>query len=81
VVCVSSSGLLGLCSLTLGSIEQLAWDKLGGKAEESAQETAGTGEAAGELRVVGGAGIVDARVDEGTDPGTDASAQCGSCDD
>jgi hypothetical protein len=67
--------------LALGFIEQLAWDELSGEAEESAQEAAGTGEAAGKLRAVGGAGIVDARVDEGTDPGTDTSAKCGSCED
>jgi hypothetical protein len=62
-VCVSSSGMLAS-----RPVEQLAWDKLGGDAEERAQEAAGTRESAGELCVVGGAGIVDARVDEAPIP-------------
>jgi len=68
----------GLLELTL--VEQLAWYELGGDAEESAEEATDRGQAAGELCVVGGVGVLDAGVDNGAYSETDAGAYDGSCD-
>src|SRR5271168_2628480 len=66
--------------LDLTLVEQLARYELGGDAEESAEEAADGGQAAGELRVISGVGVLDAGVDDGAYAKTDAGAYEGSCD-
>jgi len=68
----------GLLDLTL--VEQLARYELGGEAEEAAEESADRDQAAGELGVIGGVGVLDAGVDDGAYAKTDAGAYEGSSD-
>jgi hypothetical protein len=66
--------------LELTLVEQFAWYEFGAEAEQTAQECADRGQAAGELGVIGGVGVLDGGVNDGTYAKTDAGAYEGSCD-
>ena len=66
--------------MNLTLVEQLARYELGGNAEQSAEDSAGTAQTAGELGVVGGIGVFYAGVDDGANACTDAGAQYRSND-
>jgi hypothetical protein len=72
--------LAGSGLLDLNLVEQLARYEVGGDAEESAEEAADRGQAAGELGVIGSVRVLDGGVDDGPDAKTDARAYEGSCD-
>lgn len=59
--------------LNLSLVEQFAWHELRGDAEQSTEETADRGQTAFELGVVSRVRVLNAGIDEGADPETNAS--------